>query len=154
MNPIQHVKWVNACSPAVIKDNAAFTCAEIDSRQHPGFDYLTIIVQIGATDIAMAVLKVTESDTAGSGHTDMTGHIVGTSLNIAGATSALPGAGDDNKLVVFHINLAGKKRYILLAATAGDGVAGTYLSAIGALSRARQIPDSIAEMGALEVLRA
>ena len=68
--------------------------------------------------------------------------------------AALPGAGDDNKLVVFHINLAGKKRYILLAATAGDGAAGTYLSAIGALSRARQIPDSIAEMGALEVLRA
>lgn len=150
MNELQKTKFVNVTPPAAIKDNAAWTTAEIDTL---GWDYLTLVVILGATDIAIAALTVTESDTSGSGHANVTGLIWGTSTNIDGSTSALPSATDDNTIQVAEIDLRGRKRYIDITATAGDGTAGTYLCILGILSRGKEAPVSISERGCNEILR-
>ncbi len=149
MIPAMACKFVRAISPGAIKDNASFTATEIDTK---GFAFCTIVVQVGATDIAMAALKVQESDTSGSGFGDVTGLVFGTSTNLAGSTSTLPSATDDNKLFVFHVNLTGRDRYLKLVATAGNGTSGTYASAVACLSRAAEGPYDATTMGASQVL--
>ena len=145
MNRMQNIKYVAVTPPAAIIDNASATTAEIDTL---GFDYLTVVAHLGATDIAMTALAVTESDTTGSGHANVTGLVYGTSTDIDGNTSALPSADDDNKFFVFQIDLRGRKRYIDVTATCGDGAAGTYLTIIGMLSRADDTPVTEAAMNA------
>lgn len=146
----QRAKYAAAIAPAAILDNAAATAIEIDTE---GYDYAEIVMQIGATDIAMAGLKVQEADTSGGSFTDVAGTVVGTdAVDIDGNSVTLPSADDDNDVVVFQLNLLGKKRYLKLAATAGDGASGTFLSAIARLSRGDQ-PSSNAEAGALAVIR-
>lgn len=131
----QSAKWVNVTPPGAIVDNASYTTAEIDTA---GFDYLEVIVALGATDIAMAALSLTESDTSGSGH-----------AAISGATfaSALPSDTDDNGLFAFMLPLQGRKRYIDVTATAGNGTLGTYACILARLSRAEQAPDTATERG-------
>lgn len=150
MNELQKTKFLIVISPAAIKDNAAWTTNEIDTL---GWDYLTIVFFTGATDIALAALKVQESDTSGSGFADVTGLICGTSTTIDGVTSALMSATDDNKITVFEIDLRGRKRYIDLSATAGDGTSGTYAAAIAMLSRGKDAPVTATERGCDEILR-
>ena len=150
MNKLQATKLAIVISPAALKDNAAWTTNEIDTL---GWDYLQIVFIMGATDIAVALLKVTDSDTSGSGFTDVTGLIMGTSTNTDGSTSALLSASDDNKIQLFEIDLRGRKRYIDLSATAGDGTAGTYAAAIAILSRAKDAPVTATERGCDEILR-
>lgn len=144
-------KLVSITPPAAISDNATLTTAEIDTL---GWSYLTIIVYEGATDIAMAALSVTQSDSAGSGHAAITGLVWGTSTNIDGTTSALPSATDDNLFQVAQIDLKGKKRYIDVTATTGDGAAGSFVTILGILSRPQVSPTSASEAGANEILRA
>lgn len=143
-------KLVSITPPAVISDNATLTTAEIDTA---GWEHLDIIVYLGATDIAMAALAVTESDTAGSNHSNVTGLVWGTSTNIDGSTSALPSANDDNLFQVAQIDLRGRKRYIDVTATTGDGSAGSYVTILGRLSRGEVTPTSISEAGCNEILR-
>lgn len=151
MIPLLNCKYVAITNPAAIVDNAAFTTTEIDTA---GYDWLTVVVHIGATDIPFATLKAQESDTAGSGHADITGLVFGTSTNTDGSTSAVPSATDDNKLFAFHINLKGRKRYIDISATGGDGTVGAYMSAIGILGRAEQAPNTATARGFDEELLA
>ena len=146
----QCVKYLNVTPPAAIVDNASYTTAEIDTN---GYDYCTIVVILGATDIAMTALAVTESDTSGSGHANVTGLVWGTSTNIDGSTSALPTATDDDTFQVAEIDLRGRKRYLDVTATAGDGAAGTFAAIIAILSRPDTGPTSASDMGADEVLR-
>ena len=102
----------------------------------------------------MTALKLQESDDSGmSGAEDITGLIYGTSATIAGTTSALPTATDDNKCFVFEVDLRGRKRYIDLVATAGNGDAGTFLAAFALLSRAGDVPVSASERGFGAILR-
>lgn len=150
MNPLQATKFLNITPPAAIKDNASWGVTEIDTL---GWDYLQIVVLLGATDIAMAALTVTESDASGSGHANVTGLIMGTSTNTDGSTSALPTATDDNKIQLFEIDLRGRKRYIDVTATAGDGTAGTYLAIVAILSRPKDVPVTATERGCDEILR-
>lgn len=150
MNELQKTKFLNITPPAAIKDNAAWGVTEIDCL---GWDYLQILVMLGATDIAMAALAVTESDTSGSGHANVTGLITGTSTNTDGSTSALPSATDDNKIMLFELDLRGRKRYIDVTATAGDGTTGTYLAILAILSRGKDAPVSATERGCDEILR-
>src|SRR5690606_21053070 len=91
------MKFVSVTPPAAISDNATLTTGEIDTL---GWDHLMIVVYLGAMDIAMAALSVTESDSSGSGHANVTGLVWGTSTNIDGSTSALPSATDDNTFQV------------------------------------------------------
>lgn len=132
MNQAQNLKVVNYCPPTAIKDNASFTTNAIDTA---GFGKLAIYFTLGATDIAMTALKVQESNDSGmSGAEDITGLVYGTSANPeTGTTSALPTADDDNKVFAFFINLSGRKRYIDVVATAGDGSTGTFGSGVAFL---------------------
>lgn len=126
MNSLQNVKVVNFCPPGAIVDNADFTTTAIDTA---GFGKVAVFFSLGATDIAMSALKLQQSDDSGmSGAADITGAVYGAS----GAT-ALPSATDDNKVYAFHVSLQGKKRYLDLVATAGNGTTGTYGSAVAVL---------------------
>lgn len=150
MNALLNTKIINVTPPAAIIDNAAATTAEVDTL---GFDYAQFYVILGAMDIAVTVMKVTESDTAGSGHADVTGLISGTSANIAGSTSTLPVDTMDNKIYGFDIDLRGRKRYLDLSLTLGDGSAGTYVTVICILSRKELGITTAAERGCQEILR-
>ena len=108
----QNVKYVSITPPAAIIDDATATTAEVDTQ---GYDYATVVCYLGATDIAMTALAVTESDTSGSGHANVTGLIYGTSSDIVGTTSSLPSASEDNKFFVFQIDLRGRKRHITIS---------------------------------------
>lgn len=151
MNDLQKLKFVSITPPAAIVDNAAYTTAIIDTK---GADKMSVLVYLGATDIAMAALKVQESDASDmTGAADITGLVCGTSTAVGGSASTLPSATDDNKFVVFDIDLKGRKRYIDLVATAGDGTAGTYLAAL-AILQMDVVPYSATDRGVLQVLRA
>lgn len=146
----QTAKWLNTTPPVAIVNNASALTTEIDTAD---WEYAEISVAIGASDIAMTALAVTESDSAGSGHANVTGLIFGTSTNIDGSTSALPSATDDNQLHIFQIDLRGRKRYLDVTATAGTGSAGTFIAIQTRLSRGVEAPTTSAETGAGEVLR-
>ena len=151
MNPAQQDKWVSVTPPAAIVDNASLSTATIDTA---GFAYLRVFLYLGAMDIAMTALKLQESDDSGmSGAADITGLVYGTSNGISGSASALPTATDDNKCFTFEVDLRGRKRYIDLVATCGDGAAGTYATAFALLSRAGDVPVSASERGFGNILR-
>jgi hypothetical protein len=119
MNNLQNAKIVNVTPPAAIKDAASFATTTIDTL---GFNKVAIYFALGATDIAMTALKVQESDDSGmSGAADITGAVYG-----ATGYAALPTADDDNKVFAFFIDLKGRKRYLDVVATAGDGSTGTF----------------------------
>lgn len=145
-------KCVMITQPTAIVDNASWTTATIDTK---GFAYADVWFAMGANDIAIAALKVQESDDSGmSGAADVTGLVFGTSTNTAGSTSTLPSATDDNKLFKFEIDLKGRKRYLDLVATNGDGTAGGYAVAWVNLYEAENVPTSASDKGASQVLRA
>ena len=126
MNSLQNVKVVNFCPPGAVVDAADFTTTAIDTA---GFGKCAIFFSLGATDIAMGALKLQQSDDSGmSGAADITGAVYG-----ATGAPALPSATDDNKVYAFHVSLQGKKRYLDLVATAGNGSVGTYGSGIAVL---------------------
>jgi hypothetical protein len=144
MTPLQNVKLLNIVPPGAVNDNSLFTATAIDCR---GFTFCRIDCLFGAMDIAMAGLKVQESDDDGSSdaYADVTGLVYGTSTDIGGSTSALPSATSDNKIFSFDIDLRPRKRYLKLVATAGDGAVGTYMAAVAALAGAENSPDTAAE---------
>lgn len=146
----QNCKLVSVTPPQVIVDDASWTTAEVDTL---GFSYAKIVVYLGASDIAFAALAVTESDTTGSGHANVTGLVFGTSTNIDGSTSAVPSATDDNKFFVCDIDLRGRKRFLDVTATAGNGTNGSYATIWCELSRADETPVTMAQRGAAQVLR-
>ncbi len=146
---IQSAKFKQVIAPAAITDNASFTTNSIDTK---GFGYATIIVNIGATDIAMTALKVQESDDDSS-YADITASVVGTATDAYGSATSLPSATDDNNVVVFQVNLRNRKRYLDLVATAGNGSTGTYASAVCVLTEAQVSPDALAATGAETIMR-
>lgn len=147
----QNCKYVSVTPPAAIVDNASYTTAEVDTL---GYDYAKFVVYLGATDIAMTALTITESDTSGSGHSAVTGLVFGTSTTIDGVTSNLPAADDDNKFFICEVDLRGRKRYLDLTATAGNGTNGTFMTAWCELSRGEDTPTTATQRGADQVLRA
>ena len=144
-------KVVEAVAPAVIKDDAAYTATVIDTA---GFRNATIYCHFGSIDFTVATLKITECATSGGSYTDITGTIVGTANNITGAESAFPSASDDNTFMVFDIDMDSHERFLQVSATAGDGAAGTYMSAFCVLSRFHGASlETAASRGGDEVLR-
>ncbi len=119
----QFDKVFNAIPPAAIKDDADFVSNVIDTVDVAYGEFEGLL---GATDIAMATLKVMESETM----TDAT-TLGGTPTEVLDVPTK-PGAGDDNKPFVIGINFtaAKRKRYIQLQAKAGNGSTGTFLSAV------------------------
>jgi len=132
MNSLQHAKYAACIPPAAILDNTSATTVEIDTK---GASYLTVAVTLGATDIAVTALKLTQSDTAGSGHADLSGADFDGGTDIDGNTLVLPSSTDDDQICVFQVDLRGKKRYFDITATFGDGSVGGFVSAVAILSR-------------------
>jgi hypothetical protein len=97
---MQQAKYVRAISPTAIIDNTSATATVIDARD---YDYCTIVVQLGATDIALTALKVQTSATSGGSYTDLTGATFSGGTSPDGTTLALPSATDDNQTCVFQI---------------------------------------------------
>jgi hypothetical protein len=137
MNDLQNVKTVLVTPPGAIVDNAAFTTAAIDTL---GFAKLLIIVAFGAMDIAIAALKLRESDDD-STYSDVSG------ADFSVSPLTLPSATADNTMVAIHVDLRGKKRYMDLSLTGGDGTAGTYATVLAILSNGSEAPNSATERG-------
>lgn len=146
MNQMQQTKAVLVTPPAAIIDNAAVTTTAIDTL---GFNKVSVYVILGATDIAMTELKLQESDASNMGSAaDITGLVYGTSTDPdSGSTSALPIATDDNKVFALHCDLKGRKRYLDVSATCGDGSAGTYITIVAFLYNGLNVPTTAAERG-------
>lgn len=145
----QAQKVVQIIAPQAIKDNTEFvgskgsTPASVDSK---GFGYLTIYAMFGAMDIAMATMKLWESDDDSTYANIAAG-------NFATLPATLPSATDDNHVFAWHIPLTGpRKRYFQVEMIPGDGAAGTYAAAWAVLSRACEAPDTAAERGLTQEL--
>lgn len=131
-------KAINVTPPAAIKDNASFATTAVDTI---GFGWVTFYISLGATDIALAALKLQESNDSGmSGATDVSGGDYSVS-------STLPSANDDNKIFAIHVDCRGKKRYLDLVLTAGDGATGTFASVLAILGRPQISPSSATDRG-------
>jgi len=140
MNDALNTKTLIVSPPVAVKDNAAFTCAAVDTL---GFRYCSFEIVIGALDVDVAALKLTHSDDDGSA--DAYADIDGADFSV---DSTLPQDDEDNKVFAIHVDMrGGKKRYLKLAFTAGDGAVGTYATVIARLSRAETFPRSAADRG-------
>ncbi len=139
MQGLQNVKTVWITKPAAIVDNTAFTTDTIDTL---GFRKARIVVGLGALDIAIAAMKLRQSDDSGmSGAADISG------ADFSVSPLTLPSAGADNNLYAIHVDLRGKKRYLDLSLTGGDGAAGSYAIAWVDLYDGEEAPASAAERG-------
>jgi len=147
----QNEKIINMCVDMTV-DNTSYTTTEVDTA---GYAYAQIICAFGNVPANFAALAVTESDTTGSSHANVTGLIVGTSTQISGAASSLPLAtGGDGAIYIFDIDLRGRKRFLDLTATAGNGSATvTEMCALCILSRAQISCETATERGAAQILR-
>jgi len=138
MKSLQDAKIVPVIPPGAIVDNAAFTTTTIDTI---GFAEADVYVQFGALDIAPTALKLQESDASGSGFVD---------IAASDYTGAFPTATDDNKFIAFHVPLlGGRKRYLKLVLTGGDGATGTYATAFAILTRGSEHAYTAATRGLL-----
>lgn len=148
----QNTKVLNTTPPAAIIDDASAVTTEIDTL---GWGYVTIYVNLGATDIALTALKVQESATSGSGFADITGLVFGTSTNTDGSTSALPIATDDNKIFAFEIDMRKRERYLDVVCTFDDGTVGGFVQIETILSKpnSETTPTTAALRGCEEILR-
>ena len=131
-------KKVVLLEPQAIINNTSPSIITIDTA---GFSWLDIDVLLGATDIALTALKLQESDTD-SGYADIAGANFSTGTQSDGSAAALPTATDDNKIFGFSLDLRGRKRWIKVVATVGNGVSGAFLAVLAILSRAEQVPNS------------
>jgi hypothetical protein len=145
MQILQRLKFVQVTAPVAINDNTAYTTTTIDTL---GFDECLIEIAFGAMDIAVAALKLQESDDSGmSGAADITG----ADFSVSPAT--LPSATDDNHFFGIHVKCGGaRKRYLDLSFTAGDGAAGTYASVNAILSRGETEPSTATTRGFTQFL--
>jgi len=122
MRLLQLLKFKNVTPPAAIVDNAAFSTATVDLQET---DEWAFVVSLGALDIAVAAMKVTESDDSGmSGAVDVSG------ADFSVSPLTLPAATADNNLYLVTGATKGRKRYLDLSLTGGDGAAGSYASVI------------------------
>lgn len=142
MNELQNCVVKSSIPPAAIKDNAAFSSLVIDRHDAVGASYLEFLIGVGATDIAMAVLKVMESDTKTNDTT-----LGGTPAEVHDVVSK-PGAGATNTTWAIGVDLQKqRKRYLQLQATAGNGDAGTFLSALAVFYRPTNASSLAADRG-------
>lgn len=145
----QTEKLVSITPPSAIVNNASYTCSAVDTL---GFDYATVYLQLGATDIALTACKLQESDD-NSTWSDVTGAVFGTSNNTGGSASTLPSATDDNKFFAVEVDLRGRKRYLKPVVTVGSGSTGAFAAIWAVLSRAEAQPKTAADRGCSQILR-
>ncbi len=140
MIDVLNQKVVPVTPPAAIVDDAGFTTAAVDAIEA---GWVTFLVLLGATDIALAAFKLRESNDDGSA--DAYADVPGADFSVSPAT--LPSATDDNKVFAIQVNMLGRKRYLDLTLTAGNGSTGTYATVIAILSRLQITPQKAADRG-------
>lgn len=137
MNYIEGTKTV-AKITASVAANATHS-HEIDTY---GADYVSVDVVYGtftaATTAYASVLKVQQSDTAGSGQTDVSGFTVSTTGN-AGATTGNTGA-----ICRFNIDCRGKKRYLTVVTTPGNAAS---VATVARVAKAEDMPTTASTAG-------
>lgn len=116
---------------------------EIDTL---GFESASIDVVFSpytaATSNAAPVLRLAQSDTSGSGQTNISGAVGGTDFTVAaGATTGA----DVGYVHRFDVDLRGKKRYLTVYTSPGNTVGVTTVVRLG---RAESLPTSAAQKGA------
>jgi len=142
---MQNTKIAQMVAPAAIVDNDDPVGARGDANpvsvDTNGYDYASVYLHIGATDIAVTS-SVYEGDSVASGadDSDFTA-ITGADFGAAAA------ADEDNGFWVCHIDLRGRKRHLLLECLVGDGTAGAFVTAFCILSRGKEAPTTAAERG-------
>jgi len=123
MNHLEATKS-NVKITASVAANATHT-HEIDTL---GSEYLSVDVSFSpftaATSSYATVLKLQESDTAGSGRTDLSSAVVA----VAGAGST---TGNVGAVARFNVDLRGAKRYVTVVATPGNTVAVASAARLG-----------------------
>lgn len=139
MNELQAVKTVWITKPGAVVDNTAFTTATVDTK---GFGKARIVIGLGETDIALAGMVLKESDDSGMSNSTT---VSGADFSVLPLT--LPDDDADNTLYAIHLNLKGRKRYLDLTLTAGNGSAGTYAVAWVDLYCGQVAPISAEERG-------
>lgn len=157
MNTHQNSKIVGVIVPSsAYVDTGAFTTVEVDTI---GFDYAQFYIFLGATDIAVTVMNIGHGDTvagASTGGTIANTNFASTAgiLDIEGSTLVLPSATRDDSIYRIDVDLKGKRRYLDLNLTAGNGTTGTQAVAWCVLSSAEQAPITAAAAGCVQVARA
>jgi hypothetical protein len=134
MDFLQSCKVAPVIAPAAIVNNASFSQLNtyLDTF---GYHSVTYIVQLGALDIALTALKVTECDTSGGTYAT----IPLSDFSVSPLT--LPAATDDNKLYAITIPVNGiRLRYQKLTVTMGNGSTGGFCSAVAILGQPDQSP--------------
>lgn len=138
-------KLVVLAEPQAAVDDASVTVAALDTE---GFAHVDIYLILGATDIALTALDLTESDASGSGFAAIAGADFNGGTLGDGTTAALPTSTSDNEIFAFHVNCTGgRKRYIKPAVAIGNGSVGAYVTVLAILSRAQQTPFTAADRG-------
>jgi len=150
MNLMQQAKYVRAVSPTAIINSASAVASVIDARD---YDYCTIVVQLGATDIALTALKIETCATSGGAYADLTGATFSGGTSPDGTTLALPSATDDNQVCVFQIDMRGKQPFLKVVATFGTGSAGGFIAAVAILTKGHLSPSTSATMADGDVCR-
>lgn len=130
----QNGKVVLATPPAAIVNNAAITVSSVDTK---GWDYSTWSLYLGATDIALTVFKLRESDDD-STYSDVSG------ADFSVSPLTLPSATDDNHIFRIFVDLknGARKRYQKLSVTVGSGSTGAYSTVVCELFRAKNVPST------------
>lgn len=149
-NIAQTIKRVGVIFPQAIKDNTEWvgskgsTPVSIDTAANGiKADYMTVSVMIGATDIAVATMKLWESDD------DST---YATADNWA-TSGTLPAATDDNKFFAWDVDCRSGKRYYQVELIAGNGTVGTYAACWADLFCLRESPNTDAERGYAQTVK-
>lgn len=145
MNQLQNCKHDYLVLPQAIKNNGSWTSNYADGK---GFSWAHILIRVGATDIALSALKLQHSDTSdGNGLTD----IAGCDFSVSPAT--LPSATDDNHAFLVDVDLRGKKRYLYLVATEGNGSTGGFLIAEVLFGKGDIEPNTVTLKNVTQALR-
>ena len=150
MNFAQQTKVLNLTPPAALVDNASLTITELDTL---GYDYAVIELILGATDINVSAMILTEGDTSGSGHANITLSNFDGQEESDGTTAALPTALQDNGIFRWELDLTKRKRYIDATITIADGTAGGYYVVRAELFRAKETPATTALRGLTACIR-
>lgn len=108
--------------PQAIIDDASPTSVVVDTL---GAKYVLVKVELGATDIALTAMKLQESDAITDANTLTSGADI-TGLDFTGS---FPSATDDNKTYLFAFPTLGRKRYVDLVLTVGNGSVGAFVHA-------------------------
>lgn len=138
MNHLESTK-TDARISASVATNATHS-HEIDTL---GYEYLSVDVVFGAyaaaTNPYATVLKLQQSDTSGSGQTDLAGYTV-----TAGAGATTPAK--NGAVCRYNVDLRGKRRYFTVVATPG-GTAAISIASVARLGKGHENPFNATSAG-------